>query len=504
MTQIDNRATAAAAAPAAGAGPDPKRWLALAVVSIAQLMVVLDATIVNIAMPSAQQALGISDANRQWIVTAYTLAFGGLLLLGGRIADYIGRKRAFLIGLVGFAIASALGGLATNAFTLFAARGLQGAFGALLAPAALSLITVTFTEVKDRAKAFGVFGAIAGVGAAIGLILGGVLTEYTSWRWTLLVNIAFAAIAFALAVPIVRESRARGNTKYDVPGAVLATGGLLALVYGFTKAAEDGWAAGITLTFFAIATVMLVSFVLVEARSANPLLPLRVVWDRNRGGSFLVSVLLGAGMLGMFLFMTYYFQGTLHYSPLRSGIAYLPFSGAMIVTAIVASGLLPRVGARNMMAVGGALATGAMIWLTQLEIDSSYVSFILPAFVIMATGMALVFVPLGNTALTGVSDHDAGVASAMVNTTQQVGASLGVALLNTVFTTALANYIVANGPESAPLGAVHGYNVAFTVSAVLLGASTAAVLAFIRNDKAPRAAVDSDSGAERELVGAGV
>src|SRR6266545_2664133 len=252
MTQINEAATGQVA-PAETSEADPRRWLALAVIAIAQLMVVLDATIVNIAMPSAQQALHITDANRQWIVTAYTLAFGGLLLLGGRIADYVGRKRIFLIG----------------------------------------------------------------------LIMGGLLTEYTSWRWCLLVNIPIALIAFFLALPIVRESRAHGNTRYDVPGAVLATGGLLALVYGFTKAAEDGWSAGNTLTYFAIAAVLLVGFVLVEARSANPLLPLRVVLHRNRGGSFLVSVLLGAGMLGMFLFMTYYFQGTLHYSPLRSGVAYL-------------------------------------------------------------------------------------------------------------------------------------------------------------------------------------
>jgi EmrB/QacA subfamily drug resistance transporter len=482
MTQTQDAATAAASSTGTPA-VDPRRWLALAVIAIAQLMVVLDATIVNIAMPSAQQDLHISNADRQWIVTAYTLAFGGLLLLGGRIADYVGRKRVFLIGLIGFAGASALGGVATNAGTLFAARGLQGVFGALLAPAALSLITVTFTDIKDRAKAFGVFGAVSGVGAAIGLIMGGFLTEYTSWRWCLLVNIPIALIAFALALPIVKESRAHGNTRYDVPGAVLATGGLLALVYGFTKAATDGWSAGNTLTYFAIAAVLLVGFVVVEARSANPLLPLRVVLHRNRGGAFLVSVLLGAGMLGMFLFMTYYLQGTLHYSPLRSGVAYLPFSGALIVTAIVASGLLPRVGPRAMMTVGGILATAAMVWLTQLRIDSSYPAFILPVFVIMAVGMALVFVPLGNTSLTGVSDHDAGVASAMVNTTQQVGASLGVALLNTVFTTATASYIETNGPAAAPLGAVYGYNVAFTVSAVLFAASTLAAFAMIRSDR---------------------
>jgi EmrB/QacA subfamily drug resistance transporter len=467
---------------------DPKRWLALGVVAIAQLMVVLDATIVNIAMPSAQHDLGITDANRQWIVTAYTLAFGGLMLLGGRIADYVGRKRIFLVGLIGFAFASALGGLASNAGMLFAARGLQGVFGALLAPAALALVTVTFTDVKDRAKAFGVFGAISGVGAAIGLIMGGVLTEYTNWRWCLLVNIPIALIAFFLAVPIVKESRAHGNTRYDVPGAVLVTGGLLALVYAFTKAAEDGWTAGVTLVFFAIAALALVGFVVVETRSANPLLPLRVVLHRNRGGSFLISILIGSGMMGMFLFMTYFFQGTLQYSPLRSGIAYLPFSGALIVTAIIGSTLLPRVGPRAMMTAGGVLATGAMIWLTQLRDDSSYATFILPAFIIMAVGMALVFVPLGNTALSGVSDHDAGVASAMVNTTQQVGASLGVALLNTVFTNAVTSYVQTNGPASTPLGVVHGYNVAFTVSAVLIAASAVLSFALIRSRRGEDAA----------------
>jgi EmrB/QacA subfamily drug resistance transporter len=466
-----------------GAAPDPKRWYALAIIAIAQLMVVLDATIVNIAMPSAQQSLHITDVNRQWILTAYTLAFGGLLLLGGRIADYVGRKRVFLIGLIGFAGASALGGIATNAGTLFAARGLQGAFGALLAPAALSLITVTFTDVKDRARAFSVFGAISGVGAAIGLIMGGLLTEYTSWRWCLLVNIPIALIAFALAVPVVKESKAAGNTKYDIPGAVLATGGLLALVYAFTEA-DKGWTAGRTLMFFAIAAIALVGFVVFETRTSNPLLPMRVVLDRNRGGSFLLSVLLGAGMMGMFLFMTYYFQGTLHYSPLRSGIAYLPFSGALIVTAIVGGSLLPKLGPRIMMTIGGLLATGAMVWLTQLELNSSYATFILPALVIMAVGMALVFVPLGNTALSGVSSHDAGVASATLNTTQQVGGSLGVALLNTVFTSAVTGYAGSHGPKSMPQALMHGYNLAFTVSAVLFAMSAVITVLFIRNSRA--------------------
>jgi EmrB/QacA subfamily drug resistance transporter len=463
--------------------------MALAVIAIAQLMVVLDATIVNIAMPSAQTALGIDDANRQWILTAYTLAFGGLLLLGGRIADYVGRKRVFMIGLIGFAAASALGGVAQNAGMLFAARGLQGAFGALLAPAALSLITVTFTDVKDRAKAFGVFGAISGGGAAMGLILGGLLTQYTTWRWCLLVNIPIAILAFLLAMPFVRESRAHGNTRYDIPGTLLATGGLVALVYGFTKAASDGWGARVTLLLFAVAAVMLVAFVVLESRIANPLLPLRVVLHRNRGGSYLTSVLIGAGLMGMFLFMTYYFQGTLGYSPLRSGVAYLPFSVALIVTAVGASTVLPRFGPRVIMTAGGVLGTVGMVWLTQLRVDSSYSTLILPALVIMAVGMGSVFVPLGDVALTGVADHDAGVASAMVNTSQQIGGSLGVAVLNTVFTTATASYVTAHGPsqESFALGAVHGYNVAFTVSAALLATATIVTFLMVRRSRSTSA-----------------
>ena len=478
--------------PDAGA-PDPKRWLALTVVLLAQLMVVLDATIVNIAMPSAQKALHIDDANRQWILTAYTLAFGGLLLLGGRIADYVGRKRIFLIGLVVFAGASALGGFAQNEGMLFAARALQGAGGAILAPAALSIVTVTFTDVKDRAKAFGVFGAISGVGAAIGLLMGGVLTQYANWRWCLFVNIIFAAIAFIAAVPIVKESKAAGNTRYDIPGTLMSSIGIAALVYGFTEAAKSGWSSTGALVSFAIAAVLLVGFVILEGRLSNPLLPLRVVWHRNRGGSYLTSVILGAGMMGMFLFMTYYFQGTLHYSPLKTGVAYLPFSGVLIVVAGIGSTLLPRVGPRVMMTAGGLLATGAMTWLTQLRVDSSYPAMILPAFLLMAAGMALVFVPLGNTSLTGVADHDAGVASALVNTTQQVGGSLGVALLNTVFTTAVATFVTAHGPAQLAQATIHGYNVAFMISAILIGLSTLVTFVMIRKD--PQNSIEGEGAA---------
>lgn len=463
--------------------PDPRRWLALAVVALAQLMVVLDATVVNIALPSAQQALHITDANRQWIVTAYTLAFGGLLLLGGRVSDYMGRKRAFLVGLVGFAGASALGGAASNAGMLFAARGLQGVFGALLAPAALSLITVAFTSARERAKAFGVFGAISGGGAAIGLISGGLLTQYLDWRWCLFVNIPIAMIAFVFAVPLVRESKAEGNTRYDIGGAVLATGGLVALVYGFTKAATDGWGSTTTLATLGVALVLLAAFLVLESRISYPLLPMRLIVNRNRGAAYLTSVLLGSGMFGMFLFMTYYLQQTLHYSALRSGIAYLPFSGGIIVTATIAARLLPRFGPRVLMSTGALFATAAMVWLTQLDLNSSYVTAILPAFIVMSVGLGLVFVPMSSTALDGVANHDAGVASAMVNTSQQVGGSLGAALLNTIFATATTSYVVAHGTGALNLAkaAIHGYNVAFTVSALLMAASAIVAFVFIRS-----------------------
>jgi len=495
---------------AAAAPPkDSKRWLALVVMLFAQLMVVLDSTIVNIAMPQAQAALGISDANRQWMLTAYTLTFGGLLLLGGRIADYVGRKRIFLIGLVGFALASALGGLAQNEGMLFGARALQGAFGAILAPASLSLITVTFTDVKERARAFGMLGAISGVGAAIGLVMGGWLTQDFSWRWCLFVNIIMAALAFVAAIPLLTESKAHGNTRYDIPGAILATAGLASLVYGFTNAAKpgQGWGAGQTLLFVIGGGVLLLAFVLVEARVPNPLMPLRVLWHRNRGGSYLASVFMGAGMFGMFMFFTYYFQQSLGYSPLKTGLLYLPFTGALIVTAGVASSLLPKIGPRILMTYGSLVAAGGLFWLADLKLDSSYPAMIMPSMIIMAHGMGCVFVPLANTALTGVADHDAGVASAMVNTTQQIGGSLGVALLNTFFTTATATYIAGHvaseGPKTASaLGAVHGYNVAFTVSAFLLVASSLTIFLLIRKDREDEGAA-AGAPADRPVVHVG-
>jgi EmrB/QacA subfamily drug resistance transporter len=469
--------------------PDPRRWLALAVIAVAQLMIVLDVSVVNIALPDAGADLGISAANIQWVVTAYTLAFGGLLLLGGRIADFIGCKRAFLIGLAGFAGASALGGIAPNQELLFAARGLQGAFAALLAPAALSLLAVTFTDARERARAFAVFGAISGGGAAIGLILGGVLTEYASWRWTLGINVPIAIVTAVFAVGLITESRATGDRRYDVPGVLLSTLGLVSLVYGFSKAAEEGvgWTDPLTLTLLAAAAVLLVSFVLWERRASHPLLPLRVVLDRNRGGSYLVFLLVGAGIFAIFLFLTFYFQQTLGYTPLESGFAFLPFSGGIIVGAGIVSQLLPRVGPRPLIIAGLALAVLGMLWLTRIESTSAYVTEVLPAELAISFGLAAVFVPASSTALVGVQEHDAGIASAVLNTSQQVGGSLGLALLSTFYASAVTGHLADNPGEAPGEAFVHGYHVAFLWGAGMLALALviAAVLISAKKDDLP-------------------
>jgi len=474
----------------AGSAPDispevgSRRWLALAVIAVSQLLIVLDATIVNIALPTAQTELHISDADRQWMITAYTLAFGGFLLLGGRIADYTGRKRAFIIGLLGFAAASAFGGIAQNAGMLFSARALQGAFGALMAPAALSLLTVTFTEAKERARAFGVYGAIAGGGGAVGLLLGGLLTEYASWRWTLLVSTPIAIVAAVAAMRFVGESRAEGNTRYDLPGAVTSTGGLVALVYGFTKASSDGWGAPATVGFLVMAAVLLVAFVVIELRSSHPLLPMRVILDRNRGGAFLSALLIGVGMFGVFLFLTFYLQVTLGYSALMTGVAFLPFTLGIIAGAGVSAQLLTRVGPRVLMFAGMALAAIGMMLLTRIGVDTGFWTHVFPAELIISFGMGVTFGPMSNTALVGVADHDAGVASALINTTQQIGGSLGTALLNTIFTSAVAGYLAdqhgALSPAVQGLATVHGYTVAFWVSAGLIGLAAVLALTLVR------------------------
>jgi EmrB/QacA subfamily drug resistance transporter len=462
---------------------DPTRWRTLFVVAISQLMVVLDSSIVNIAIPSAKIDLGITDANQQWVVTAYTLAFGSFLLLGGRIGDYMGRKRILMVGLLGFAGASALGGVAASQGMLFASRGLQGLFAALLAPAALAIISVTFTVPAERAKAFGVIGAISGGGAAIGLILGGALTEFFSWRWCMGVNVPIALIAAALAFKFVKESKAQGDRSYDIPGVITATGGLFALTYGFSEAATKGWGDRLTISFFVASVILLVSFVFIEKRVANPLMPLRVVTERNRAGSYLGSLVVGAGLFSMFLFLGIYFQVVLQFSPLRSGFAFLPFTAGIIIGAGISSNLLPKFGPRPLMVPGILVSALGLLSMTILTPTSSYFGHIVPALTLMSFGLAFVFIPLTSTSLHAVRPDDTGVASAMLNTSQQIGGSLGTALLNTVAATATVSYAAANVNAAQYEALVHGFTRAWTVGALLLIAGSVVLFFFIRVGK---------------------
>jgi EmrB/QacA subfamily drug resistance transporter len=474
-----------------------RRWWILTVLAIAQLMIVVDASIVNIALPHAQQALHISSADRQWVITAYTLTFGGLLLLGGRIADFMGRKRILVVGLLGFAFASALGGLAPDSTFLFAARALQGAFAALMAPAALSLLTVTFTEARERARAFGVWGAIAGGGLAIGLVLGGLLTEYASWRWCLLVNTPIALAASLAATRLIPESRVGGHTRYDVPGAVTSTLGMVTLVYAMTRASTSGWGSTGTMGLLALAGALLVAFVVIERSSSHPLLPLRVVLDRNRGGSYLTTLLVGIGMFGVFLFLTYYLQGTLHYSPLKTGFAYLPFSVGVVAGAGMSSRFILRYPPRVVMGLGLLMAITGMVWFSQIGVHTGYWNHLFPAELVMAFGMGMVFVPVNNTALVGVAPANAGVASALINSTQQVGGSVGTALLNTIATTATASYLAAHGEALRTLSAatVHGFATAFAVAAAVLGLALVVVVTLI-NAPAGSGGIPDDSSVQ--------
>jgi EmrB/QacA subfamily drug resistance transporter len=468
------------------ANADPhhaRRWLILAIIGLAQLMIVLDVTIVNIALPDAQRDLGFSNGNRQWIVTAYSLAFGGLLLFGGRLADLIGRKQTFIIGLVAFACASMLGGIAPNFAVLVTARALQGAAGALLAPAALSLLTTTFTDAKERATAFAVFGGIAGSGAAVGLLLGGLLTEHLNWRWTLFVNVGLAAVALVGAFTLLHAKRSESRSPLDIPGVILISTGLFGIVYGFSNAEQHGWRAPSTWGFLVVGAALAVAFVVWQTRAEHPLLPLRIVLDRDRGGSFLAMFITGVGMFGVFLFLTYYLQTTLDYSPVSTGLAFLPMVAALMITAALSTTmLLPRIGPRWLIGPGMLAAALGMVWLTRIGLHSSYGTDILGPLLIVGVGLGLVFSPGLNTATFGVEPEDAGVASATVNTMQQVGGSIGIALLNTLATSAATAY-AASHVASANLKAmslVHSYTTAFWWSAAIFGVGAVICFALLR------------------------
>jgi EmrB/QacA subfamily drug resistance transporter len=468
-----------------------RRWWILAVLGIAQLMVVLDSTVVNIALPHTQTALHFSNGDRQWIVTAYSLAFGSLLLLGGRLADIYGRKRVFLTGVIGFALASAVGGAAVNFEMLVIARAVQGAFGALLAPAALSLLTTTFTHPDERGKAFGIYGGIAAAGASVGLLLGGVLTEYLDWRWTMYVNVVIAIFAVAGGVALLASHAGEERQPIDRAGTVLAAGGMFAIVYSFAHAAtmsgSAGWTDPQTLGFLAAGVALLVAFVAVERRVEHPLLPMRVVTDRNRGGAYLAMFLASVGMFGVFLFLTYYLETILGYSPVKTGLAFLPLTAAVMISSGLANTvLLPRVSPRLLIPAGLLIASGGMALLTQIGMHSSYASTILPSLLLIAAGLGLVFAPSFSLGTLGVAGHDAGVASATVNVSQQIGGSIGTALLNSIATSAAASFIAAHAVSSHPSPAlvaqasVHSYTVAFWVGAAIFAAAALVIAPLLR------------------------
>jgi EmrB/QacA subfamily drug resistance transporter len=491
------------AASAPGGAPtvheqDPQRarsWLILAVIGLAQLMIVLDVTIVNIALPDAQKALGFSNGDRQWIITAYSLAFGSLLLLFGRISDLIGRRTTFLVGLVSFGAASFLGGISPNFEVLVLARALQGAAGAILAPAALSLLTTTFTEAKERATAFAVFGGISGSASAIGLLLGGALTEYLDWRWTLFVNVGIAVVAICGAATLVpRQNRSAQRPALDLPGAALISAGLFGIVYGFSNAESRPWSAPSTWGFLAAGIALIAVFAGWQLRAPHPLLPLRVLRDRNRAGSFLAVFIIGVGMFGVFLFLTYYLQEVLRYSPVETGLAFVPMVAALLLASVTTNiKLLPRFGPKILAIVGMTVAAGGMVWLTRIGLDSVYGSDILGPLLIVGLGIGAMMGPSMNTATRGVQPSDAGVASATVQTMQQIGGSVGTSLLNSLAASALASYLVGRAPTAINQAnaAIHSYTTAFWWAAGIFAAG--AVICGLLLRPGPPAPADPDT-----------
>ena len=445
---------------------DSRRWLILVVICVAYLMITLDATVMNLALPSAQRTLGFTNTDRQWIVTAYSLSFGSLLLFCGRLADLIGRKVTFLAGLTGFAVASAVGGASVDFGMLVTARACQGVFAALLAPSALSLLTTTFTEATERAKAFGVFGSVAASGAGLGLLIGGSLTSYLSWRWCLYVNLVFAVTALTGGLILVRRQQKAPGARLDIPGVALVSGGMFCLVYGFSNAATHSWHTPSTWSFLAAGVALLAAFAAWQARATHPLLPPRVVLDRNRGSAYLTMLVLGTGIYGILLFLVYYMQVSLGYSAIISGVALLPMVALTAVGANVGNTkLLPRLGPKPLITVGLLLNAISMAWLTAIGVHSGYASHLLGPLLVIGLGMGFIYGAAANTGTTGVRPSDAGVASASLNAGQQLGGALGTALLNTIAASATTTYL-ASHRQGQParllhLAAVHGYTTVF-------------------------------------------
>ncbi|MER8186219.1 MFS transporter [Kitasatospora sp. NPDC094015] len=429
-----------------GAGRRSGKGITLTVIAATQLMVVLDATIVNIALPHIKMALGFSDTSLSWVINAYTLAFGGLLLLGGRIGDILGRRRVFVVGVLVFGLASLIGGFAQDAGMLLAARTLQGIGGAICSPTAFALIATNFQEGPERNRAFGVFSAVAGSGAAIGLLAGGALTEYLDWRWVFFVNVPIA-ILIAVAAPRYINESDRQEGRFDVPGALASTLGLVAVVYGFIRAASEGWTNSLALASFAVGLLLLAAFVVIERRTAQPITPLQLFSNRNRTGGLIMMLCLAAAMFGIFFYITIFVQTVIGYSPLKAGVAFLPISVAIIIAAQIASAFQAKYGPKLFMAGGAVLVAVGLTWLTQLKSDSGYASGVLGPTVVFGFGMGLIFVPVMLLAVAGVSDHETGAASGLLNSTQQIGGALGLSILTTVFSSAAKDEGKAQAPD---------------------------------------------------------
>ncbi|MEU6272979.1 MFS transporter [Streptomyces populi] len=483
MTWTGKAAGGAAAAGAAEAARlNARRWWGLAVVALSQLMITLDTTVVTVALPSAQRDLGLSGAGRQWVVTAYTLTFGGLLLLGGRIADRVGRKRALIAGVVGFAVVSGLGGIAGSGWMLIGARAGQGVFAALLAPSTLALLVAMFPEQAERARAIGIYTAVLTAGGGLGLVGGGLITSYLDWRWCMYVNIPIALLAAFGAISALPDPPGRADAKTDVLGAVTGCGGIAALVHGFSEAGERGWGADRVAVPLGLAAVLLIAFVLLQARLRSPLLPLRIVTDRNRGTAFATVALATLGLFGVFLFLTYQLQTVMDYSAVKTGVALLPLVAMNVTGATqISSRLLPELPPRLLIVPGLLAAAASLALLTRLTPDSSYTAVILPAEMLLGLGIGTLFVPIVAVATGGVDPQDGGVASATVNTAQQVGASIGTALLNTIAAGATAAHL--NGhPGSLREATVHGYSVAATWALGIMLGTALLVAVFIDAD----------------------
>ena len=468
-----------------------RRWVGLAVLVAAQFMVVLDVAIVNVALPSIKTDLHFSQESLQWVITAYAIMFGGVLLLGGRMADLLGRRRLFIAGVALFTVSSLLAGFAWSAGSLIAFRATQGLGGALLAPAALSILTTTFEEGRERNIALGIWGAVSGSGAAAGVLLGGLLTSSLNWSWIFFINVPVGAAIVALTPFLLRESRAGlAHRHFDVAGSATITGGLMLLVYGMTRATEIGWGSAETIGVLAAAAALVAAFVIVELRSRAPLLPMRIFRLRTLAGANVTAFLLGTSVFSQFFLGTLYMQQVLHYSAIETGVAYLPLTLTIIVLATVAQGVVTRVGVRRVLPVGLALAAGALVLLTQLPADGHYFFDLFPPFIISAVGLAFTFVPMTIAALMGVEAADAGVASGLLNTTQQIGGAVGLAAASTIATSFTTRYVDAH-PGVSTLSApalTHGFDVAFYVLAGL--AALAAVLAAGLIESRPQAPVE--------------